>query len=73
MYENYYNERIKNTPGYFTTETDAYNDYKNFVITNNMGNVQSRKIFLTHIEKLVGKITNRKFLNYSFGEFGQPI
>lgn len=73
VYENYYNERIKNTPGYFTTETDSYNDYKNFVITNNMGNVQSRKIFLTHIEKLVGKITNRKFLNYSFGEFGQPI
>lgn len=74
MYEVYFRDRIKHSPGYHTTESDAYLDFKNYISQNNFGIAPNRKVFICQIEKFIGKITGGKFFkNYRFGDYGVPM
>lgn len=75
MYEVYFRDRVKHTPGYCTTESDAYGDFKNYISQNNFGFAPNRKVFVCQIEKFIGNISSgsRVFKNYKFGDCGVPM
>ena len=74
IFEQFNKEIINYAPGYYTTVQNAYEQFRTFVSQNDSKNVASRKIFITQIEKFIGKPDkNQRFINYKFGDSGDPL
>jgi P4 family phage/plasmid primase-like protien len=75
IYEQFFNEKIKEKPGYCISKQSAFKEFKNFVTDNNAEIKPTNRDFFKNIARFIGEPNKftKKFNNFIIGDIGDKM
>jgi P4 family phage/plasmid primase-like protien len=75
IYEQFFNEKIKEKTGYCIGKSAAFREFKNFVVDNNAEIKPSSKDFYKNISRFIGEPNKytKKYNNFIIGDVGERM